>query len=84
MSVWSPRAGLRGGALAGSSVAVSQRQGSRLEHHRHAADASGKVGRGTTHQGGRSSVGWRGAAGVAAFRRRRAALEGGEDSGVNL
>jgi hypothetical protein len=33
-------------------VAASRRQGSRLEHHRHAVDVPGN----------RSSVGWRGAA----------------------
>jgi hypothetical protein len=66
------------------SLAASRRQGSQLEHHRHVADAPSKVGRGAAHRGGRSLVEWRGAVGAAVFRRRRVALEGGEDSDVDL
>jgi hypothetical protein len=64
--------------------ATGRWQGSRLEHHHHAADASGKVGRGVAHRGGWSSVGWQGAAGAAVFRRWRGALKGEEDSGFDL
>jgi hypothetical protein len=66
------------------SPVASRRQGSWLEHHRHAADTSGMVGRGVAYRGGRLSVGWRGGAGVAMIRRRREALESGEDSDVDL
>jgi hypothetical protein len=66
------------------SLAASRRQGSRLEYHRHVADAPSKVGHGAAHRGGRSSVEWWGAVGAAVFRRRRVALEGGEDSDVDL
>jgi hypothetical protein len=59
--------GAGGGALANGPVAASRRQGSQLEHPRHAMDASGKESGGGAHRGGRTTVGWRGVAGAAAF-----------------
>jgi hypothetical protein len=49
---------------------VARRQGSRLKHHRHAADAPGKKSGGGAHRGGRAAVGWRGAASAVAFHLR--------------
>jgi hypothetical protein len=71
---WSPRVGRHGGALTSSPAAASRRQGSRLEHHRHMVDASGKKSGGGAHRGGPAAVGWREVASAAAFR-----WEGGSD-----
>jgi hypothetical protein len=45
--------------LAVGPMAVSRRQGSQLEHPRHAVNASGKESGGGAHRGGRAAVGWR-------------------------
>jgi hypothetical protein len=62
----------RGGALAGGPAAASRRQGSRLEHHRHAADAPGKKSGCGAHRGGLAAVGWREAASAVPFYWRAA------------
>jgi hypothetical protein len=53
-------------------VAASRWQGLGVEHHDYAVDAPSKESGGGTHRRGRASVGWRGAAGAAAFRWRAA------------
>jgi hypothetical protein len=54
---WSPRAGQRGGALAGGPVAASQWQGLGLEHHDYVADVPGKESGGGAHRCGGATVG---------------------------
>jgi hypothetical protein len=74
----------RGGAGDHGSPAARVLRGRGRGHEGSGRGAPGKVGSGAAHRGGRTSMGWWGAAAVAAFRWRRAALEGEEDSGVDL
>jgi hypothetical protein len=54
---WSPRAGRRGGALAGGLMAASRRQGLGLKRHDYAADAPGMESGGRAHRGGGTTMG---------------------------